>query len=165
MRHFPSQFLCNMVHQPSHTFLTYLLLCTRHLPSRTFSMGHSLIPFFAAFVAHHISLPYGVYKFTRGNFPSCFIMGYLAFPFNNFLDSWGTCPSHSLFCSSNISHFLAHMVTYTFYLTAHKQYVVHSIKIWHHSFFSVCFSRILVFLDFFSMHFIMGHQTIPFALL
>ena len=31
---------------------SYLLLCTRHLPSHTFSMGHSLFPFLAAFVAH-----------------------------------------------------------------------------------------------------------------
>ena len=71
-------------------------------------MGHLLFPFLAAFIAHYISHYYGVYKFTRGTFPSCFIMGYLAFPFNNFLDSWGTCPSHSHFCSSNISHSCRH---------------------------------------------------------
>ena len=76
-------------------FFNYLLLCMGQLPSRTFSMRHLLFPFLAAFIAHYISHYYGVYKFTWGTFPSRFIMGYLAFPFNNCPDSWGTCPSHS----------------------------------------------------------------------
>ena len=84
------------IHHPIY-FLNYLLLCTRHLPSHTFSMGHLLIPFLAAFIAHYISHYYGVYKFTWDTFPSHFIMGYLAFPFNNFIDSLGICPSHSQF--------------------------------------------------------------------
>ena len=62
---------------------TFMLLNTRHLPSCIFSMGHSSFPFLAAFIAHYISHYYGVYQFTRGTFPSRFIMGYLFFPFNN----------------------------------------------------------------------------------
>ena len=87
--------LMHMGHLPSHNFLNYLLLCKRHSPSHTISMGHSLFPLLAALIAHYISHSYGVYKFTWGTFPSHFIMEYLACPFNNFLDSWGTCPSHS----------------------------------------------------------------------
>ena len=62
-----------------------------------FSMGHSSFPLLAAFIAHQISHSYVAQNFTWGTFPSHFIMRYLAFPFSNFLflDSWGTCPSHS----------------------------------------------------------------------
>ena len=109
-----------MGHQPSHIFITHLLLCMRHLPSHTYSMGHSFFPFLAAFIAHYISHHYGVYQFTRGTFPSCFIMGYLVFPFNNSLDSWGTYPSHSHFCSSNISHIWHTWSLTPFLLTALK---------------------------------------------
>ena len=85
---FPSQFSCLC-------FSNILLLNTGHLPSRIFSMGHSLLPLLAAFIAHYISHSYRAQNFTQGTFPSRLIMRYLSFPFHNFLDSWGTCPSHS----------------------------------------------------------------------
>ena len=121
----------------------------RHLPSHTFSMGHSFFPFLAAFIAHYISHHYGVYQFTRGTFPSHFIMGYLSFPFNNFIDSWGTYPFPSHFCSSNISHFWHTWSPRLFLLTALKYFLVHSLK----SQFHFClFSQILHLFNLFSLN-------------
>ena len=77
----------------------YLLLCTRHLPSCTFSMGHSFFPFLAAFCCT-LHLP----SLWSVSIPT----GHLSIPFHHLiisLDSWGTYPSHSHLCSSNISHF------------------------------------------------------------
>ena len=92
----------------------YLLLCTGHLPSRTFSMGHSFFPFLTAFhFTVHLPSLRGVYIYT----------GHLSIPFHHLiisLDSWGTYPSHSHFCSSNISHFWHTWSLTLFLLTALK---------------------------------------------
>ena len=86
---FSSQFSCNMGHVPSHIF----------------SMGHSSFPFLAAFIAHYISYHYGGYQFSRGTFHPISSWDTFSFHLIISLDSWGTHPSHSHFCSSNISHF------------------------------------------------------------
>ena len=92
---FSSQFSCNMGHVPSHIFAA---LCEAFTIPHIFN-GASILPILGCF---HCTL----------HLPSLWsvsiLMGHLSIPFHQLiisLDSWGTYPSHSHFCSSNISHF------------------------------------------------------------
>ena len=105
----PSQFSRNMGQLPSHIFAA---LCGALTIPYIFNGASNHPIFLAAFhCTLHLPSLRGVYIHT----------GQLSFPFHHLiisLDSWCTYPSHSHFCSSNISHFRHTWSLYNFLLTA-----------------------------------------------